>query len=98
MERDILKFIQHVGVIKLEKTFQDNNYVYYVLENAPCGTLANFLEQNCKSAYRLIYREASYFKENMITFYLAEMLLILEHLHDHGITHRDFKVCPPCIE
>jgi serine/threonine protein kinase len=34
------------------------------------------------------------FDESMARMYIAETVLALEYLHDHGIVHRDLKVPP----
>lgn len=33
------------------------------------------------------------FAEQLARFYCAEVLLALKYLHEHGIVHRDVKVC-----
>lgn len=50
--------------------------VYLVMDYQPGGELFSYL------------REEGTFTEDTVRFYLAEMILALEHLHSHGIIHR----------
>uniref|UniRef100_H3HAY1 Protein kinase domain-containing protein n=1 Tax=Phytophthora ramorum TaxID=164328 RepID=H3HAY1_PHYRM len=74
-ERDI----RHPFVIGLSYAFQTESKVYLVMEYQSGGELFSYL------------KEEGTFTENAVRFYLAEMILALEHLHGHGIIHRDLK-------
>jgi len=43
---------------------------------------------DCYSLLKNVVR----FDESMAKMYIAETILALEYLHDHGIVHRDLKV------
>ncbi|TYZ65344.1 hypothetical protein PybrP1_012668 [[Pythium] brassicae (nom. inval.)] len=78
-ERDIMTKILHPFVISLTYAFQTESKVYLVMDYQPGGELFSYL------------REEGTFTEDTVRFYLAEMILALEHLHSHGIIHRDLK-------
>ncbi|GAB9464656.1 hypothetical protein Gpo141_00002084 [Globisporangium polare] len=78
-ERDVMTKIRHPFVISLTYAFQSESKVYLVMDYQPGGELFSYL------------REEGTFTEDTVRFYLAEMILALEHLHSHGIIHRDLK-------
>ncbi|CAI5736182.1 unnamed protein product [Peronospora farinosa] len=78
-ERDVMTKIRHPFVIGLHYAFQTESKVYLVMEYQPGGELFSYL------------KEEGTFTEDAARFYLAEMILALEHLHGHGIIHRDLK-------
>lgn len=44
--------------------------------------------------YTLLAKHDDMFSEEMARFYLAEMMLGIQALHDFGYIHRDIKVLP----
>ncbi|KAE8914694.1 Serine/threonine-protein kinase [Phytophthora fragariae] len=78
-ERDVMTKIRHPFVIGLNYAFQTESKVYLVMEYQSGGELFSYL------------KEEGTFTEDAVRFYLAEMILALEHLHAHGIIHRDLK-------
>ncbi|KAG1708276.1 hypothetical protein DVH05_024958 [Phytophthora capsici] len=78
-ERDVMTKIRHPFVIGLNYAFQTESKVYLVMEYQSGGELFSYL------------KEEGTFTEDVVRFYLAEMILALEHLHNHGIIHRDLK-------
>jgi serine/threonine-protein kinase Psk1 len=79
-ERDILKSIRHPFIVKLYYAFQDHEKLYLILEYAQGGELFHHL-----SMERM-------FPEDTARFYMAEMVLALEHLHRVvGVVYRDLK-------
>ena len=78
-ERNILVRTQNPFVVKLYYSFQSAHHLYLVMEYCPGGDLASLLQK------------MQWFPEQMAKQYLAEALLALEYLHDHGIVHRDLK-------
>jgi len=78
-ERDILNKVDCDFVVRGIWTFQSHKYLYMVMEylkGGDCGTLLDrFGCFNYKTA----------------RFYLAHIVLALEHLHGRGIVHRDLK-------
>ena len=80
-ERVILESInRHPFVVKLYYAFQDHEKLYLILEYAQGGELFTRM-----SIERM-------FPEDTAAFYLAEMVLALEHLHHTvGVVYRDLK-------
>ena len=80
-ERSILESInRHPFVVKLYYAFQDHEKLYLILEYAQGGELFEHL------------RTERMFPEETAAFYMAEMVLALEHLHHNvGVVYRDLK-------
>ncbi|MCJ1305107.1 serine/threonine protein kinase psk1 [Hypocenomyce scalaris] len=80
-ERVILESVnRHPFVVKLYYAFQDREKLYLILEYAQGGELFTHL-----AAERM-------FPEDTAAFYMAEMVLALEHLHHTvGVVYRDLK-------
>ena len=80
-ERVILESInRHPFVVKLYYAFQDHEKLYLILEYAQGGELFTHL-----ASERM-------FSEETAAFYMAEMVLALEHLHHTvGVLYRDLK-------
>ncbi|KAI9752304.1 MAG: hypothetical protein M4579_005688 [Chaenotheca gracillima] len=80
-ERSILESVnRHPFVVKLYYAFQDHEKLYLILEYAQGGELFTHL-----AAERM-------FTEEVASFYVAEMVLALEHLHRNvGVVYRDLK-------
>lgn len=80
-ERAILESVnRHPFVVKLFYAFQDQEKLYLILEYAQGGELFTHLAQE------------RMFTEEVASFYMAEMVLALEHLHTNlGVVYRDLK-------
>jgi hypothetical protein len=78
-ERTILESInRHAFVVKLYYAFQDQEKLYLILEYAQGGELFTYLQTE------------RMFSEDTAMFYMAEMVLALEHLHHTvGVLYRD---------
>jgi len=80
-ERSILESVnRHPFVVKLYYAFQNHEKLYLILEYAQGGELFTHLAQE------------RMFSEDVASFYMAEMVLALEHLHRNlGVVYRDLK-------
>jgi serine/threonine protein kinase len=80
-ERTILESVnRHPFVVKLYYAFQDHEKLYLILEYAQGGELFHHL-----AIERM-------FTEEVAAFYMAEMILALEHLHQNvRVIYRDLK-------
>lgn len=80
-ERMILESVsRHPFVVKLFYAFQDHEKLYLILEYAEGGELFTHLAME------------RMFTEDVAAFYMAEMVLALEHLHQNvGVIYRDLK-------
>ena len=79
-ERDVLVYGDKRWITNLHYAFQDDNYLYLVMDYYCGGDLLTLLS---KFEERL--------DENMAKFYIAEMVLALHSLHSLGYVHRDIK-------
>ncbi|KYQ88168.1 putative protein serine/threonine kinase [Tieghemostelium lacteum] len=78
-EKDILKRIEHPFIVKLHYAFQNEKKLYLVMDFINGGQLFYHLQKE------------SIFSETQVRFYIAELVLALEHLHDLNVIHRDLK-------
>jgi serine/threonine protein kinase len=78
-ECKILAMVDNPFVLKLYATFQNDRYVYFVLELLPGGELYGHLR-------RLVS-----FPEPMLRFFVAQVVLAFECLHAKGVLYRDLK-------
>ncbi|KAJ3054602.1 serine/threonine protein kinase psk1 [Rhizophlyctis rosea] len=78
-ERSILEDIRHPFIVNLYYAFQTPQKLYLILTYASGGELFTYMANQ------------RMFNDHEASFYLAELLLALEHLHELGIIYRDLK-------
>lgn len=78
-ERNVLAEVQDQSIVKLYYSFQDEEYLYLVMEYMPGGDLMTLLIR------------MEILPESMSRFYLAQTVLALEAVHAAGYIHRDIK-------
>ena len=78
-ERHILERINHPFIVKFNYAFQTEGKLYLILEYASGGELFTYMEKE------------RIFLEDIAQFYIAELILAIEHLHNLGIIYRDLK-------
>ena len=79
IEKQCLIQLKHPNIVKMNKAFQDDNYLYFALEycaNRDLGKLINCLGK---------------FNYKLAQFYSAEILSAIIYMHKEGIYHRDIK-------
>lgn len=71
----------HPFVTNFVASFSDHEFLYLLLDYIPGGELFTYLRKHRR------------FDEEMARFYAAEIVLVLEYLHEHqgGIAYRDMK-------
>uniref|UniRef100_A0A8C8DF96 Protein kinase domain-containing protein n=1 Tax=Oncorhynchus tshawytscha TaxID=74940 RepID=A0A8C8DF96_ONCTS len=79
LEIAILKLIEHPHVLKLHDVYENNKYLYLVLEHVSGGELFDYLVKKG----RLTPKEARKFFRQIIS--------ALDFCHSHSICHRDLK-------
>lgn len=79
-EREILEEVRHPFIVRLYGAWQTDDKLHLVLTYASGGELFSYLTRE------------RMFPEATAAFYLAEVVLALEHLHQIGIIYRDLKV------
>ncbi|TPX72362.1 hypothetical protein SpCBS45565_g00590 [Spizellomyces sp. 'palustris'] len=80
-ERDLLSEAAECAnwVVRLVYTFQDNEFLYFVMDFMPGGDLLSLLIK------------LDIFEEDFAKHYAAEMILAIEEVHKLGVIHRDIK-------
>ncbi|XP_039280679.1 rho-associated protein kinase 1 isoform X1 [Nilaparvata lugens] len=77
-ERDIMAYANSEWIVQLHFAFQDQKYLYMVMDYMPGGDLVNLM-----SNYDV--------PEKWARFYCAEVVLALDAIHSMGFVHRDVK-------
>ena len=77
-ECNILKQSDCPFIIKLHYSFQTPENLYMILDYCPIGDLSYQIQLNL-------------FEEDEAKFYIAELILAIEYLHQHDIIYRDLK-------
>lgn len=80
-ERDVLVRGSGEWITNLHYAFQDERSLYFVMDYYPGGDLLTLISK---------YDER--LEEDMARFYVAEMVLAIESLHQLRYVHRDIKV------
>jgi len=78
-ECKIMKQLNHPFIVPLYYAFQTPKYLYLILELCPNGDLFDLIEKK------------GVLEETLARFYLAEVILALEYLHEAEIIYRDLK-------
>jgi serine/threonine protein kinase len=78
-EKQILSSISHPFIVNLYASWQDEHYLYMLMEYVIGGELFSQL------------RKVGRFSNETAKFYAAEIVLALEYLHSHQVAYRDLK-------
>lgn len=78
-EQFFLSKINSPWIVNLKSSFQEGNYLYLVMEYLPGGDLMSLL------------MKMNTLTENQAKFYLCEMILAIESIHNINCIHRDIK-------
>jgi len=78
-EKEIMMSISHPFIVKMHYSFSTKNYLNLVLDFCPGGELFFHIVKNKR------------LKESVAKFYIAEIILAIEHLHNKDILYRDLK-------
>ncbi|GFR39844.1 hypothetical protein Agub_g340 [Astrephomene gubernaculifera] len=78
-ERNVLAEVQNPYIVKLYYSFQDEDYLYLVMEYLPGGDTMTLLMRK------------DILTEEETRFYIAETILAIESIHKAGYIHRDIK-------
>ena len=78
-EKEILAKMSHPFIVKMYYSFNTKNYLNLVLDFCPGGELFFHIVKNRR------------LKESVAKFYIAEIILAIEYLHDKNILYRDLK-------
>lgn len=84
-EREIMSMTDSDFVIRLHRTFKDDQHVYFLLEAALGGSLVQVVKDHPEIMVQDTPRGSS------AAFYAACITAAVEHLHERRIVHRDIK-------
>lgn len=73
--------LKHPSILELYNYFEDNNYVYLVLEMCHNGEMNRYLKNRMKP-----------FSENEARHFMYQIITGMLYLHSHGILHRDLTL------
>ena len=77
-ECNVLKQAQHPFIITLHFAFQTPDHLYMILDYCPGGDFSYHIAKHL-------------FEEDEAKFFIAELILAIEHLHNMDIIYRDLK-------
>ncbi|WOL07872.1 serine/threonine-protein kinase tricorner-like [Canna indica] len=78
-ERNLLAEVDSAYIVKLYFSFQDEEYLYLIMEYLPGGDVMTLLMRK------------DILTEDEARFYVAETVLAIESIHKHNYIHRDIK-------
>jgi serine/threonine protein kinase len=78
-EKKILGSISHPFIVNIKYSFQSETKLYLIMEYLSGGEIYYHL------------RKTKYFSEKTAKFYLAQLVCVLDFLHENGIIYRDLK-------
>uniref|UniRef100_A0A7N0U8Z8 non-specific serine/threonine protein kinase n=1 Tax=Kalanchoe fedtschenkoi TaxID=63787 RepID=A0A7N0U8Z8_KALFE len=78
-ERNLLAEVDSNCIVKLYCSFQDEEYLYLIMEYLPGGDMMTLLMRK------------DILTEDEGRFYIAETILAIESIHKHNYIHRDIK-------
>ncbi|RAL42192.1 hypothetical protein DM860_011975 [Cuscuta australis] len=84
-ERNLLAEVDSNCIVKLYCSFQDEEYLYLVMEYLPGGDMMTLLMRK------------DTLTEDEAKFYVAETVLAIESIHKHNYIHRSFHVLMPFV-
>ena len=81
----ILQKVDHPNIVKYLETYDDDKFLYLIMELCEGGELSidlikNHSDENPNADY-----------ETQVALYFKKIILALEHCHSQGICHRDLK-------
>lgn len=78
-EKRVMERLRHPFLVRLFRTYQDRDSLYFLLEPVMGGELFSLL------------RRRTLFREPTARFYAASTILAFEYMHSLGIVYRDLK-------
>ncbi|CAJ2651814.1 serine/threonine-protein kinase tricornered-like [Trifolium pratense] len=78
-ERNLLAEVDSNCIVKLYCSFQDDEYLYLIMEYLPGGDMMTLLMRK------------DTLTEDEARFYVGETVLAIESIHEHNYIHRDIK-------
>lgn len=83
IEIDLLKATDHPYIVKLHEIYEDNIYLYLIMEECKGGELFDRLASRAKGGHLYTERESCEIFKKLVTG--------INYCHSHGVCHRDIK-------
>lgn len=83
VEIDLLKATDHPYIVKLHELYEDNVYLYLIMEECRGGELFDRLAKRAKAGNLYSEKESSEIFKKLMTG--------INYCHSHGVCHRDIK-------
>ena len=80
-EVSILNRLDHPNIVKYYETYNDQKYIYLVMEFIPGKPMFD----------RITAQENQTFSEDMAAHYMKQLFQAINHCHAQNIVHRDIK-------
>lgn len=78
-EKNILGILHHPNIVTVYGSFQDENFLYIMMEFIAGGEVFSHLRTN------------QFFDPDTVRFYAAEVFMVFEEMHKNNIVYRDLK-------
>lgn len=78
-EKYILQVLSHPGILKLYNTGNDLTNLYFIFDYIPGGSIQFYLRKFHK------------FEENVVAFYAAEIISVLDYMFRRGVVYRNLN-------
>ena len=82
-ELNLLRTTDHPNIIKLYDIYEDNKYIYLIMEECNGGEFFDSLAKRAK--------EKNMYTEKECARIFKQILEAVNYLHAHGVCHRDLK-------
>ena len=81
IEVSLLSSLKHPNIVSHQESFQENGFLYIVMEYVDGGDLSQ----------KIIQRKSHFFSEDEVLKVLIQICLALQYIHEKKIVHRDIK-------
>ena len=82
-EINLMKSLDHPNIVKLLEVYEDNTYIFMVMENLLGGELFDEILARAKSN--------NYYSEKMVATIFKQIVSGITYCHENNICHRDLK-------
>ena len=81
-EKEALQAVRHHNIVRLYRTFKDEDHLYFLMEFLCGGPLHRHVRRAANGRVSM----------DVARFWCAQVVLALRELHESGFVHRDVKL------